>query len=296
MRQFYQRAVTLARGQRATFDINGQRFAHYKICRKEASGELHDYLWLSRVPSNGSMVGENSWTLVDNLNGSTRARLQQAQEELRLRTALGLYGCRGKVELTVDLVLGNLREYQDQQMRSYVRRVLGLGGKFRTETVFVLSLCYWHVQPGDAKLWAEYRDFILDMRRHARRVVLVTCPLPPSMKPDALLTLANRNKDLAALVASDSQCVLRLLDAAVLVQNVPANATLSGGDPHYACTYHSSRTQLQSGPVSFIPPDGARPILYDTVFADRGGGCHDAVNFSLWQALLCLLDQERPSE
>ena len=88
--------------------------------------------------------------------------------------------------------------------------------------------------PGDAQLWSEHREFLLSLRQHARRVVLLTCPLPPALPRHQANVLAARNMQLTELVASDDSGVLQLLDAALLVGNVPESATLADKEYHYA--------------------------------------------------------------
>lgn len=210
-------------------------------------------------------------------------------------------GEAGQLELVVDLVMGTLWQWQAANVRAYVRDVLGGGGggggkaavpgEARRQTVLVLSACYWHMkQQRDARLWPGYREFLWEMRTAARHVVLVTCPLPPGLpRPGAL---AARNQELAAAAATDALGVLRLLDAALLVAGAPEGATIRPQSFHYQCTYyHTANSSLggeSQGPVAYPHSDGSVGH-FDAVKATQDGLCEDAVNFSLWQALLALL-------
>ncbi|PSC72103.1 hypothetical protein C2E20_4505 [Micractinium conductrix] len=239
MRQFYQRVVTLARAEQVTVDVVSQRYAHYAL--GWAAGQpdtLQDSLWFSQDGHPPSLRSNGS---------ASRA----AHEGLVARSAPGaaLPAGMASQELSVSLVMGTLRSYQQQTMAALVRDV----PLDWHETAIVLSMCYWHTTAADAQVWPEWWTFVQALRAHARWVVLVTCPVPPALRNGHML--AARNAHLRRLVAW-------------------AYFTANEG---------------KRGPVESKVYDGTYYKYYDVVRVDRGGTCRDAANFSLWQGLLCLL-------
>lgn len=114
-------------------------------------------------------------------------------------------------------------------------------------------------------------------------------PAPAAAAPPGPAAATSAGTSLRAGLSAGILGDLRLLDAALLAGGAPANVTLGPGEVHFQCSLYSTNGGKE-GAVFYPLHGGVSPQYFNVVKSNLDGSCEDPVNFSMWQALLCLLD------